>query len=384
LEDRVNPVNVNVTSLMDSGAGTLRDAIVQVNASNDATNTINITTPGIISLDSALPVLHKANGGVFVTISGMGSANTTVQRTVGAATNFRIFNVDVNSHVTISGMTVAKGTVGGILVNGWLTLTDSKVVDCKTTGVGGGIDFGGSGHGTLHNVVINGNSADGGGGGIYMSGSTIDADVGEPRLVMDGNSQITNNSTQGQGGGIYVGAPGIGRTDYIRIRDSSINQNDAKLEGGGLYFATVGSANAVDAAITNSNILENRSIEKNGGGIYTGAKLIVTGTTINGNKGALLAGYAIAVDTSAVAIPLELSQCQVNNSLHIPVGGGQPDPNSSAIDAGKGGIKFTGCLIMNNSGHGVSGTVVSGGGNFVMNSSTTSTGWLPFPLDQVF
>ena len=68
----------------------------------------------------------------------------------------------------------------------------------------------------------------------------------------------------------------------------------------------------------------------------------------------------------------------------MPVGGGQPSADSSAVSTGTGTIKFTGCTVWGNDGHGVSGTVVSGGGNFVFNSSTTSTGWFAWPVDNVY
>ncbi|MGL4347993.1 MAG: autotransporter-associated beta strand repeat-containing protein, partial [Chlamydiales bacterium] len=53
--------NVNVTTAADSGGGSLRQAITDINAGSDASNTINMEIPGNspISLASDLPVIKK-------------------------------------------------------------------------------------------------------------------------------------------------------------------------------------------------------------------------------------------------------------------------------------------------------------------------------------
>src|SRR5258707_295729 len=95
LEDRLAPATYTVTNTNDAGAGSLRDAITQANATA-AADTINFDTSGVfgsaqtISLLSALPQVVAAGGPL--TITGTGAANLTVKRDSGASTNFRIFD----------------------------------------------------------------------------------------------------------------------------------------------------------------------------------------------------------------------------------------------------------------------------------------------------
>jgi len=52
----------SVTSLADSGAGTLRSAVTDLNASLDATNSIRFTLAGPITLTTALPAITVVSG----------------------------------------------------------------------------------------------------------------------------------------------------------------------------------------------------------------------------------------------------------------------------------------------------------------------------------
>jgi hypothetical protein len=381
-----------VSNTNDDGAGSLRDAIHRALEFADA-DTINITARGTISLPSALPYLARfLEGGADITINGPGMNNLTIERDANAVTEFRIFHVGANSTFSARDLTIANGRIpsggAGIKTNGgWVTLTNVKITGCQTSGGGGGILVDGGARLRLSGVIVTGNKADGAGGGIGMASSTLNSSPMKPRTVIDQNSEITNNTSfYGQGGGIYIDTPGIGRTDVIRITDTKINGNTAKLEGGGLYLATGRTAGEVDVLITTSEINGNRSLEKNGGAVFTGAKLTIDRSKINDNTGQLAAGYAVAVGPSVEDIPLTLRSCEVNTNHHRPVLNGviqPPDPNSSAVSTGTKTVRFVSCLVRGNDGHGVAGAVNSGGGNIVDNSATTSTGWFPWPIDQV-
>jgi len=71
-----------VTSLADSGAGTLRDAIA---ASGDG-DLINFSVTGVLSLTSGALIVSKS-----ITIAGPGATQLEVTR--GNSNNFRIFQV---------------------------------------------------------------------------------------------------------------------------------------------------------------------------------------------------------------------------------------------------------------------------------------------------
>src|SRR6478609_1399547 len=88
LERRDAPAVFTVLNANDSGAGSLRDAITQANATV-AADTINFdtgvfSTPQTISLLTALPAVSQD-----VSINGPGANLLTVQRS--SATNFRLF-----------------------------------------------------------------------------------------------------------------------------------------------------------------------------------------------------------------------------------------------------------------------------------------------------
>src|SRR5581483_9712107 len=70
LEDRLAPAVFTVSSLADSGAGTLRQAILDanahVNSAADPSDTVVFTVSGTVNVLSALPALSDATGGTVI------------------------------------------------------------------------------------------------------------------------------------------------------------------------------------------------------------------------------------------------------------------------------------------------------------------------------
>ncbi len=115
---RAAAVTLTVTNGSDSGAGSLRQAILDA-ASGD---TINFSLPAnssTITLTNAELLIDKS-----LTITGPGADQLTVQRSTASGTpDFRIFNITFGDFdVTISGLTIANGSVtgsdGGGIING--------------------------------------------------------------------------------------------------------------------------------------------------------------------------------------------------------------------------------------------------------------------------
>src|SRR5262245_25880389 len=82
LDDRVVPsqVSLTVTSLADSGAGTLRAAILTADAGSHSDKfTIGFAVSGTIDLQSPLPDLDNS-----ITVQGPGASSLTVERAAGA------------------------------------------------------------------------------------------------------------------------------------------------------------------------------------------------------------------------------------------------------------------------------------------------------------
>ena len=147
LEERVVPATFTVINDSDSGAGSLREAIINANATagNDI---INFSITGTITLDSqnnnvnaSLPTILSANatasgGGGSVgtlTINGPGSSSLIISGLDGGNNNrdFNIFNIASGGDLTISGVTVSganTSAIGGAFNNsGILNIANSTL-----------------------------------------------------------------------------------------------------------------------------------------------------------------------------------------------------------------------------------------------------------------
>lgn len=89
-----------VTNLNDSGAGSLRQAMIDANAAGAGPHTINFVVSGTILINSSLPAI--ANSGI--TIDGGGNITIDAQ---GGDINRDIFTINA-SNTTIKGFTVQK------------------------------------------------------------------------------------------------------------------------------------------------------------------------------------------------------------------------------------------------------------------------------------
>ena len=170
-----------VTNTLDSGAGSLRQAIISSDAVKGP-NAINFNIPGsgvkTINLLSALPTITQP-----VTIDGTtepGSGGKPVIQIDGTKAGSGAIGLDLTSAAsgsTIKGLAVTDFAAGGVLVNGastvTLTVDDIGLVNLSTGAVGhGNSGFGvelenRANHDTLTSDVISGNNAD----GIVVTGS---------------------------------------------------------------------------------------------------------------------------------------------------------------------------------------------------------------------
>src|SRR5262245_5818039 len=141
LEDRWLPsqVGLTVTSLADSGPGTLRAAIQSADAgSHTDTYTIGFAVAGTIDLQSSLPDLNNS-----ISIQGPGAASLTIERAAGVSSfAASIVTVDAGQTAGLSALTIANGNVtrggGGITNGGTLTVTNCALLN-NSAGIGGAI-----------------------------------------------------------------------------------------------------------------------------------------------------------------------------------------------------------------------------------------------------
>lgn len=214
-----------IRNTSDSGAGSLRQAILAANNPGSIANPTLTVLPSIsgnITLTSALPTLTRD-----LILVGTGSRNLRLV----AGGSFRVLEVDREVEATVRGLAIANGNAnlgGGILNNGNLTLND---------------------------VLIEGNNANLG-GGIYNAGT----------LVIGDRNRIVNNTAQNSGGGIYnVGNLTVTATDNTEANTNVFSGNIAAVSFGGGIF------NDGTAIVQFANFLNNRSnpdLRRNGGAIY--------------------------------------------------------------------------------------------------------------------
>jgi len=253
--------NGGVNPAPGAGTGTLRQAIVDANATSGA-DTITFTVTGTILLASELPGLFDD-----VAISGPGANALTVKRDPSAAA-FRIFLIGVGKTVTISGLTITNGSStnfgGGINNGGTLTVTNSTISGNSggTFGGGGIYNFGGEG-GSATLMVINstlsGNSAANRGGGIFN-----DSFYGSSTVTIT-NSTLSDNSAY-DGGGIYNENGGEGGSATVTVTNSTFSGNSADGTGGGIYNVTAPGSTTV--TVTNSTFSGNSAHTFSAGGIF--------------------------------------------------------------------------------------------------------------------
>jgi hypothetical protein len=201
-----------VTNTADAGAGSLRQAMLDVAASSSA-GPFTITASaisGTINLASILPDIVDD-----VAFIGPGANNLTVRRSSGG--DYRIFAILTNSTVSFNGFTIANGSHpvqgGGVYNAGNLTLTDC-VVSGNTAPQGGGVQS--DNVITMNRCVITDNRAPSFGGGLLSYGS-----------VMLTNCLIVNNTSNGSSGGIGVS----GGSSFTAI-NCTIARNTANSLGG--------------------------------------------------------------------------------------------------------------------------------------------------------
>lgn len=128
---------ITVTNGNDSGAGSLRQAIIAASPGDTINFAPSVTT---VTLTSGELVIDKN-----LTITGPGANRLTVQRSTNAPQS-RIFHISSSTAtVSISGITISNGWAqdgpggGGILSVGVLTLTDCTISDNLAGGVFAGI-----------------------------------------------------------------------------------------------------------------------------------------------------------------------------------------------------------------------------------------------------
>ncbi|MBI3151019.1 MAG: HYR domain-containing protein [Chloroflexi bacterium] len=283
---------IEVTNANDSGAGSLRQAINDVDAGG--TITFNSSLSG-----STITISSVFNISKNMTIDGAALAS---QVTLNGGGTQRVFYVNAGSTLTLKNVTVANGYAD----------------------YGGGIFLNGSGSLVVENGLFTGNTANGGYGGAiasyFVSGNTVtinnstfsgnNASIGGAAFADNGGtvtitgSTFTGNNSGSLGGAIFNAgsltllsstlsgnSSGNGSainndsTGTLTVKNSTLSNNIASSEG------TIRNLGIV--TITNSTLSGNSA--PNGGAIanYPGATLTLINSTLSNNSATGIGGNII-------------------------------------------------------------------------------------------
>ena len=286
--------------------------------------------------NTGMSIHDNTNRSTTQSVAGMGGGIHVSTKSVLAVTGGSIYS---NS---------ASGSGGGIYNSGTLTLTNGTISGNQTAGSGGGVANTGT---FIHNGgSITGNkqtTTNGNGGGVFNSGT----------YNLKGGT-VSNNTSARHGGGI--------RNDKtFNMTSGTISGNVATNNGGGVFSGANTTTNITGGIITNNTSLagggiamdtttsqqtiKNATISNNkatsyGGGIWSGADLLLSGNTVSSNS----SGNGGGVYSSG---PLTVQSGNINNNTATANNGG-----AIYLDAGTGNITggtITGNKAVNDCGGGI-------------------------------
>jgi len=367
-----------VSTLADSGAGSLRQAMLDANAAAGV-DTITFTT-GLTGTIDVLSDLPRLTGGID--LHGPGASVITIDggwtEAGGPSTGHALFMLDrlyiADGASTISGVTITGGngtnnedggsggaiqkfygdaslTVADVVLSGnyaandggainlysvagTIVIRDSVISNNVADESGGALYFFNNGSAPLEisitDVTITGNSALYEGGGVYLDGSSDQVmNVSMTRVTISGNDSIE------EGGGVYANF----QFGQLTIADSTISNNTSGKEGGGLNL------DATNTSIMNTTI-DGNSSDEGGGGIYShdydetsgSHVLTISNSTISGNH----ADWGGGLYATSAYFPVEIFNSTISGNYALSDGGG--------IYMGKGaGVTLTQSTVTNNS-----------------------------------
>jgi Passenger-associated-transport-repeat len=203
-----------VTSLSDSGAGSLRDAITQANAAATASTIIfNIPAGGTVALASMLPVLQNPNG-ISIDGANAGAGAITINGgSTSTTTGDRVFFVGVSTDVSsvspgLTATTATNWAISNLTITGGNARGGDGGEGLGCGGGGGGAGLGGAifvnaGNLALQSVSLLGNFAKGGNGG---NGTDTSAGPSYGGANGGGGGGMGGFGGRGGGGGFGLGA----------------------------------------------------------------------------------------------------------------------------------------------------------------------------------
>jgi len=279
LEDRCLLSALTVTNIQNSGRGSLRAEIVAARSGDTIVFSPKLDGKTILLTSGQLDLTKN------LTIQGPGAGQLTISGGIYGDPYTRVFEVAPNTTVSLSGLTISKGTgyasvrshfatwdgYGGAILNlGTLTVSACTISYSHALNEGGGIFN--DGILTVSSSTVSGNGANDG-AGMWNRGTAT--------LV---SSTISNNDALDTSPGSYqpdgVGG-GIVNDGTLTLRGCTVSFNYSNSVAGGIY-------NEGTLTVSGCTVTGN-SADFEGGGIYndtSGTVTIEVSSTITGNNAA--------------------------------------------------------------------------------------------------
>ncbi len=290
----VSAATFTVTGTADSGAGSLRQAVLDANAAagDDVIEfSALFSTPQTITLTGG-EIVVAANGSL--TINGPGADKLTISGNNAS----RILTSGANVVVNLNSLRFTAG-------NG---------VGATGTGRGGAI-YNVGGTMVISNSIITGNTA-ANGGALNNAASTGPAVNANLTII---NCSITGNSSTSSGAAMQNFS-----TSFVNIRNSTISGNTSNGSGIAGAFQANGTV-----TITNSTFSGNSAPSGTGGGVYfNGTSLTMTNTTIVGNSSLVGGGGLHRTGTNPTLI--------MRNSIVAGNNGAAANPDAFGLVSSQG------------------------------------------------
>lgn len=228
---------LTVTSAADSGAGSLRDALA--NVQDGDTVDFAFTSPTTIVLQSYLTIAKAISVQGPVSGSGLAAVNLV---TLSGNNQVRVLYVSpptITSPITLRNLNVTQGKGqfgGGIICDRGRLILINSAVSGNTADFGAGIYYAANVL-TLINSTVSGNTATVRGGGIYGGNAALIAV----------NSTFAGNGAGDTGGGIHNSG------GSVTLTNSTVSGNHSGSYGGGVNSANgVHAVNSIIAGNTQS------------------------------------------------------------------------------------------------------------------------------------
>lgn len=285
LEPRQLLATFTVTSIADAGAGTLRQAVFDANATTEA---------DVIEFDSslALGTVTLTSGEIPITspmtIRGTDASGEYLGIAVSGNNASRIFNINDGTGsevaVSITDMILLNGSFspvnpangGGAIVNLEALTLDRTTIQLNTVatlGQGGALlNYGTT---VIRDSFFWGNSAVGNGGAVFNLGG---AGAASMTII---NSTFHNNTATQAGGAIFQQSSGVGAS--LVVLNSTINGNIADSNGTGtadFIGGGIGLFSTNSTLLLSSTIVSNNSRLTNGGGTVVPDELNLRGGSV--------------------------------------------------------------------------------------------------------